>query len=180
MFKRSGDGISIEVSIRLIDDTLLIGSVNCGMQGKLESLLAGDAKFVEFVSKEGQQRFIASHQIASVEPMASLAEPSLMEPDEKAEPYYVLGIIPEATMGEAMAAFQNKLVIYNPERWSGPEVPFEFSRFAVQKSRQINAAFTVVKGELKTRDDTIKAEEAKVITNIGNRPLFSRSSGNAA
>jgi len=59
-------------------------------------------------------------------------------------------------------------------------VPFEFSRFAVQKSRQINAAFTVVKGELKTRDDTIKAEEAKVITSLGNRPLFSRSSGNAA
>ena len=103
------------------------------MAGKLESLLAGDTKFVEFVSKVGQQRFIAAHQIASVEPMASLAEPSLTQPAEDAEPYDVLGITHENTLAEAMVAFQKKLAIYSPEKWGVPDVPFEFNRFAIQK-----------------------------------------------
>ena len=171
MFKRGPEGISVAVSLRMTDGALLIGSINCGGSGKLENLLASDIKFVEFVSKDGQQRFIAHHQIASVEPLASLDEPTLAPVAEGLEPFGVLDLTPTASMEEAMIAFQAKLAIYNAERWTGPGTPFEFSRYSAQKARQINAAFTAVKGALQMRDDQLKAEQAKAAS-PPLRPMF--------
>lgn len=177
MFKRGPEGVSAAVSLRMTDGALLIGSINCGGTGKLENFLGSDVKFVEFVSKDGQQRFIAHHQIASVEPMASLEEPALAPVAEDVEPFGVLGLKPDATMEEAVAAFQSKLAVYSAERWTGAGIPFEFSRFAAQKSRQINAAFTAVKGAQQVREEQIKAELAKAATAAAakSRPLFGGS-----
>ena len=176
MFRRGPEGVSVPVSLRMTDGALLIGSINCGGTGKLENFLGSDIKFVEFVSKEGQQRFIAHHQIASVEPLASLEEPSLASVIEDVEPFGVFGLKPTASMEEAVAAFQTMLASYSAERWTGTGIPFEFSRFAAQKSRQINAAFTAVKGALQVRDDQMKTERARVeaaaAVAAAARPMF--------
>ena len=176
MFKRGSEDVSAAVSLRLTDGALLIGSINCGGSGKLENFLASDIKFVEFVSKDGQQRFIAHHQIASVEPMASLEEPLLAQVVDDAEPFSVLGLKPDATPEEAAAAFQSKLAVYNAERWTGAGIPFEFSRFAAQKTRQINAAFTAIRGNLQAREEQQKADQAKAAAEAAaaakSRPLF--------
>ncbi len=177
MFRHSNDGVSVPVSIRLIDGALLIGTLNCGMAGKIESLLSSDVKFVEFVSKDGQQRFIAHHQIASVEPLASQVEPTLATVTENTEPFEILGLTQTSSMVEAMAAFQTKMATYNVERWTGQDIPFEFSRFAAQKTRQLNAAFTEVKGTLKMQEDQLRAQEAKLIATAVRKPLFSVSNG---
>ena len=92
MFKRGPEGVSVPVSLRMTDGALLIGSINCGGTGKLENFLGSDVKFVEFVSKEGQQRFIAHHQIASVEPLASLDMPTLETVVDDVEPFGVFGL----------------------------------------------------------------------------------------
>jgi DnaJ-domain-containing protein 1 len=172
MFKRGPEGNSVTVSLRMTDGAMLIGAINCGATGKIENFLSSDIKFVEFVSKEGQQRFIAHHQIASVEPLASLEEPSLPEINENLEPFGVFGLKPAATMEEAMAAFQAILNTYNAERWTGAGIPFEFSRFAAQKSRQIHAAFTAVKGEILAREERERLEKAKAAEAAPPRPLF--------
>ena len=172
MFKRGPEGGSVEVSLRMTDGALLVGTINCGGTGKLENFLSSDIKFVEFVSKDGQQRFIAHHQIASIEPLASLEEPSLGSVPENMEPFGVLGLSPSASLEEAMAAFQALLAIYNGERWTGPGIPFEFSRFAAQKSRQINAAFTAVKSLLQAQKEQARLERAKAAEVVVGRPLF--------
>ena len=183
MFRRGPDGVSVPVSLRMTDGALLIGSINCGGTGKLENFLGSDIKFVEFVSKEGQQRFIAHHQIASVEPLASLDTPTLETVVDDVEPFGVFGLKPSASLDEVTAAFHNLLATYSAERWTGTGIPFEFSRFAAQKSRQINAAFTAVKGALQLRDEQLKAELAKAVANAAAaaklRPMFGGSS-NAA
>lgn len=182
MFRRGPDGVSVPVSLRMTDGALLIGSINCGGTGKLENFLGSDIKFVEFVSKEGQQRFIAHHQIASVEPSASLDMPSLETVVEDVEPFGVFGLKPSASLEEATAAFHNLLATYNPERWSGSGIPFEFSRFAAQKSRQINAAFTAIRGTLQHRNEQLKAELAKAAAEAAAaaklRPMFGNAASN--
>jgi hypothetical protein len=138
------------------DGAILIGTINCGVSGKLESLLASDSSFIEFVSKDGQQRFMARHQVASIEPLGSAIEPSLPATTDDIAPFEILGLKIDDTLECAMAAFQEKLRLYNPERWSGEDIPFEFSRYSAEKTRQINVAFTAVRAAIQTRSNERK------------------------
>ncbi len=167
MFRRNSDGIAVSASIRMNDGAILIGTINCGMSGRLDNLLTSDSSFIEFVSKDGQQRFLARHQVSSIEPLASIAEPALPEVDDTMDPYLVLGVKLEDSLEQTMAAFQYQLQLYNPERWSGKDMPFEFSRYAAEKTRQINMAFTIVRGALHVR-----AAERKLKT--ARSPLFGK------
>jgi DnaJ-domain-containing protein 1 len=129
--------------------------------------LSAGSTFIEFVSKDGQQRFVAHHQIASIEPLASISAPTLpsLQEGPDMEAFSVLGIKADDTLETAMTAFQSQLKLYNPEKWTGEGIPFEFSRYAAQKTRQINMAFTVVRGELQARAEARKAQAPKT-------PLF--------
>ncbi len=170
MFKRNvGDGVAVAASIRMNDGALLVGTINCGITGKLENLLNSDVTFVEYMSKDGQQRFLAHHQIASIEPLATLAEPRLPVVPEDSEPYHLLGLSPEDTVEHAMTVFQKVLALYSPERWTGADVPFEFTRYAAEKTRQINMAFTVVRAALQAR---AAAQPVVAPQPIAARPLF--------
>ena len=151
MFRRSSDGIAVPASIRMNDGAILIGTINCGMSGRLENLLASDLSFIEFVSKDGHQRFVAHHQVASIEPLATVSEPTLPPIANDLEPFKILGVSPDVTLEEAKIAYQEKLQLYGPERWTGADIPFEFSRYAAQKTRQINMAFTVLRAMIQNR-----------------------------
>jgi hypothetical protein len=168
MFRRGAEGISLPASVRLNDGTQLVGTINCGISGKLEALLNSDVTFIEFMSKDGHQRFLAHHQVASIEPLATMAEPSLPKVPEDMEPFQLLGLVPEDSLEHAMAVFQDRLKLYSPERWSGPDVPFEFSRYAADKTRQLNMAFTIVRGTLQSRP----VVQAAPVAPAPARPLF--------
>jgi hypothetical protein len=165
MFRRSTDGIAISTSIRLNDGSILIGTINCGVSGKLENILTSDVAFIEFVSKDGQQRFISHHQVASIEPLASISEPQLPAIETDNDAFSVLGIAINDTQDTAKSAFQHKLKLYNPERWSGPDVPFEFSRYAAEKTRQINMAFTIARAALQNHAEKQRLAKSQ-------QPLF--------
>jgi hypothetical protein len=157
MFRRSTDGVAIPVSIRMNDGAILTGTINCGLSGKLESLLASDSAFIEFISKDGQHRFMARHQLASIEPIGYDGEPSLPTLSSEISCYDILGLTPEDSLEDAMAAFQKQLALYNPSRWTGEDIPFEFSRYAAEKTRQINLAFTSLRALMQSRNSEIKA-----------------------
>jgi hypothetical protein len=148
MFRRNSDGIAVSASVRMNDGAILIGTINCGASGRLENLLSGDSSFIEFVSRDGQQRFIARHQVASIEPLAVISEPFLPELDDDADPFELIGVKHGDSVETAMDAFQRKLHAYHPERWSGDDIPFEFARYASEKTRQLNMAFTTVRAAL--------------------------------
>jgi hypothetical protein len=165
MFRRGNEGVAVPASVRMNDGALLVGTVNCGVSGKLETLLNSDVTFIEYMSRDGQQRFLSHHQIASIEPLASMAEPKLPPVTEDVEPYHLLGLTPDHSLEDAMTVFQGKLHLYSPERWTGPDVPFEFARYAAEKSRQINMAFTIVRAAIQKRMEMQKAASA-------GKPMF--------
>jgi hypothetical protein len=152
MFRRNSDGIAVPASVRMNDGAILIGTINCGASGRLENLLSGDCSFIEFVSKDGQQRFVARHQVASIEPLAVISEPFLPDPTEEADPFELIGVKHGDSVETALAAFQRKLYVYHPERWSGDDIPFEFTRYASEKTRQLNMAFTEVRAALQAEE----------------------------
>jgi hypothetical protein len=152
MFRRNSDGIAVSASVRMNDGAILIGTINCGASGRLENLLSGDSSFIEFVSKDGQQRFVARHQVASIEPLAVISEPCLPDLAEEADPFDLLGVKHGDSIESALAKFQRQLHAYHPERWSGDDIPFEFARYAAEKTRQLNMAFTTVRATLQTEE----------------------------
>ena len=103
--------------------------------------------------KDGQQRFIARHQVASIEPLATIREPGLPALFDETDPFEVLGVRPADTLERAMAAFHTLLQLYSPERWAGENIPFEFNRYAAEKTRQLNMAFTAVRAEIQAREE---------------------------
>lgn len=153
MFRRSTDGVAVPASIRLNDGAMLIGAINCGASGRIEALLAGANDFIEYVSKEGQQRFIARHQIASIEPVGSVRAPVLPPVESDVDPFEVIGVKRTAKVEEAMDAFKRLVHVYHPDRWSADDTPFEFRRYAVEKLRQLHSAFTVVRAALQELEE---------------------------
>ncbi len=141
--------IQVPASIRLTDGSILVGTVNCGITGKLENVLNQENSFVEFMSKDGHQRFITRHQIASVEPIETTGKiPTLHAAETGAsEPYAAMGLVPGCSMEQAKEAFHRLSKMYHPDKWSGEDVPREIAKYASDKFRQINAAFTVVRAE---------------------------------
>jgi hypothetical protein len=160
MFRRGNEGIAVAASIRMNDGAILIGTINC------------DVSFIEYMSKDGQQRFVSHHQIASIEPLATMADPKMPPVAEDAEPFQLLGLTSEDSLEHALATFQAKLHMYSPERWTGADVPFEFTRHAAEKTRQINMAFTVVRAAIQQKIEARKAAMA-------GRPMFGAARGAA-
>ena len=169
MFRRSTDGVAVSASIRLSDGALLIGAINCGASGRIETLLAGTSDFIEYVSKEGQQRFIARHQIASIEPVGPVRTPVLPAVENEIDAFEVIGVRRGAKSEEAMEAFKRLVHLYHPDRWTGDEVPFEFRRYAVEKMRQLHAAFTVVRAAIQERE--ARHEVTPVVARFGGARL---------
>lgn len=170
MFRRSTDGIAVPASIRMNDGALLIGAINCGASGRLENLLAGANPFIEYISKDGQQRFIARHQIASIEPVNAIKQSNLAEVANEVDPFEVIGVSRRSSLENAMAAFQRLLKLYNPDRWTGPDVPFEFTRYAAEKTRQLHTAFTAVRAEIQETEKTRATTTDRPLFRLSTRP----------
>ncbi|MEO1407894.1 MAG: hypothetical protein AAFV54_15620, partial [Pseudomonadota bacterium] len=63
---------AIDVSVRMLDGATLRGALLPGNNGTLESALSKGSPFLEFVSTNGQRKFLAKHQIAYIEPVEPL------------------------------------------------------------------------------------------------------------
>ena len=168
--KVNHQGVRVQASIRLTDGSILNGTVNCGMTGRLESVLNAQDSFIEFISKTGQQRFISRHQIASVEPLDSMREPHLPHINENEEPFMVLGLRHGSTADAIRNAFERLSQAYADERWTGADIPPEITKYAADKLRQINAAYTVLRGE-----QSRPAPQPAAAPEQPQRPMFGQS-----
>lgn len=174
---REAKSIEVAASIRLMDGTILNGYVNCGLTGRLENVLSAENSFVEYTSKDGQKRFIGRHQIASVEPMDVLRNPTLRAPEAGvADPYAVLGTYKGCTLDQAKDAYHRLSKMYHPDRWQSEDVPSEIATYVSDKFRQINAAFTALRAEIQAAElaaaQTAMQQSAAPVQ--GTRPGFSK------
>ena len=140
---------TIDVSIRMLDQAVIRGSLLKGASATIESVLSKDGPFLEFTSKDGQRKFIAKHQIAYVEPVEPLRKPVLKTPDGRfTDAFTMLGVPRTCTLEQAKAAYHAKAKLYHPDSFSGQTLPEEVARYLTDMFRQINTAFTEIRSEL--------------------------------
>lgn len=151
MFDQSSK--TIEVSVRMLDGATLRGGL---MQSQaatsLEGVLSKDTPFLEFISKDGQRKFILKNQIAYVEPVEPLRNPVLVNPKDTRyiDAFTMLGVAKECTFEEAKMAYHRLAKQYHPDNYSGIDLPEEVQRYVTDMFRQINTAFTEVRSEIQT------------------------------
>lgn len=141
---------TLEVSVRMLDGATIRGSISQGQATSLEGVLSKDTPFLEFISKDGQRKFIAKHQIAYVEPVEPLRKPVLANLNDPryTDAFTILGLDKNCTFTDAKIAFHNKAKQYHPDTYSGIDLPPEVARYVNDMFRQINTAFTELRAEL--------------------------------
>ena len=150
----SGSAKSFEVSIRLLDGALMRGTVvqskAHGQSQSVDGVLSNGAPFLEFVSGDGQRKFIAKHQIAYVEPVEPLRKPVLAPPNDPrfADAFAVLGLDHDCSFEQAREAYHRLAKLYHPDSHAGVELPMEVKRYLSETFKQINTAFTEVRAQL--------------------------------
>ena len=151
MFEQSSR--TLEVSIRTLDGAVIRGNLSQGQSGTLEGVLSKETPFLEFVSKDGQRKFLAKHQIAYVEPVEPLRKPvlaSIKDPNF-ADAYTILGLNKNCTFDDAKRAFHQMAKQYHPDNYAGIDLPVEVNRYINSMFRQINTAFTELRSELSSK-----------------------------
>ncbi len=148
----------VPVSIRMFDGTTVCGKIRGGLVADLEKALNRDASFLEFLSADGQKKYLAKSQIAYVEPMEPLKQPRLQPRfSNDADPYMLLGIPHGSDFDTAKAAYRDLAKKYHPDRFSGLDLPDEISRYATDMFRQINNALTHIRGMSETEQFSASA-----------------------
>ncbi len=140
----------IEVSVRMLDGAVIRGHLNKGQSASLEGVLSKDTPFLEFISKDGQRKYLSKHQIAYVEPVEPLRNPTLKPQIDPrvATARRILGLHDGCTFTDAKIAFHQKAKQYHPDNYSGIELPDEVEKYINEMFRQINTAFTELRSEL--------------------------------
>lgn len=141
----------IDVSIRMVDHAVIRGALTTGQYTTIEAILSKDTPFVEFLSQQGQRKYIAKHQIAYVEPVEPLCKPELPKANARfMDAFTMLGVSKECTLEEAKAAYQARVETYHPDAYSGLHLPIEIEQYVSDMFRQINTAFTEVRNQIES------------------------------
>jgi hypothetical protein len=148
MFNNALPGI--DVTIRLLDGSLIRGKLTAGLTASLDAALNKETPFLEFTSLDGQRKYISKGQVAFVEPIEALKKPQLAEPNKKQiqTAYEILGLKQGCSYDEARAAFHAQAKLYHPDRFSTVELPEEVTTYLNEMFRQTNTAFTELRALL--------------------------------
>lgn len=144
---------TIEVSVRMLDGaTIRGGLMQTQSATSLEGVLSKETPFLEFLSKDGQRKFILKNQIAYVEPVEPLRKPVLVNPKDSRyiDAFTMLGVQKTCSFEDAKAAYHRLAKQYHPDNYSGIDLPEEVQRYVTDMFRQINTAFTEVRSEIQT------------------------------
>ena len=156
MFDKSSQ--AIEVSVRMLDGATIRGRlVQTQTATSLEGILSKDTPFLEFISKDGQRKFILKNQIAYVEPVEPLKKPVLTSPNDRryVDAFTLLNIKQDSTFNDAKTAYHRLAKQYHPDNYSGIELPEEVERYVTDMFRQINTAFTEVRAEIQDASSAV-------------------------
>lgn len=145
---------TIEVAVHTLDGATmrvsLVQSKAHSHAQSIESILASGTPFLEFISSDGQRKFLAKHQIACVEPVEPLRKPALTPPGDPrfVDAFVLMGLDRNCTFEQAKDAYHRLAKSYHPDSYSGMGLPKEVERYLADMFKQINAAFTEVRGHL--------------------------------
>ena len=152
MFERNPidnrSAMAVAVEIALADGSVVTGRAALSAGRGIHQLLSGDEPFLYVEQFDGEQAFIPRTEIKGVKLIqpASLRALSLPVADASSfDPHRVLGVPKTASWDEIRAAYHRLTKLYHPDRFAGVELPPEVASYVEGKTRQINAAFRLLK-----------------------------------
>ena len=134
------------VAVTLADGTASNLSIRLPLSNKLSDALNGADPFLDVLTPEGVQMFIAKSQVKSVRlvdvPRANQLNLYRRASDEAAfDPHATLKVKKGATAEEIRAAYHSMARLYHPDRLAAYELPEEVRDYARAMQVRINLAF---------------------------------------
>jgi DnaJ-domain-containing protein 1 len=143
----------IPVSIRMSDGSVVQGEITGGVTADLLSALNRDSAFVEFISCDGQRKYLAKSQFACVEALEPVQSPALSAVTRENNPYSVLGVPDGSDFDTVKEAFRHLAKKYHPDRFNALDLPEEVVRYTTEMFQQINNALKMIRGELEPQSE---------------------------
>lgn len=141
------DKVEIPVSVTLDDGTRLKGYIRARLGRKLNEILNGNERFLDFVDTQGTNSYLACNSLKKIIELEAIAEEELMEDDifdrlKKMAPHEILEVPQNAKMSDVHIAYHKKLKQYHPDRFSQVDLPEEIGAYLLLMTQKINAAYT--------------------------------------
>jgi hypothetical protein len=147
MFQAKDDKTSrILAAITLTDGAVITVSVRLPLSGKLGDALNNPDRFLDIMTVNGQQQFLAKSSIRSVRP-AVLPKADQLEVDDRGhglsgfDPHAVLKVAKGAAPEEIRQAYHRMARLYHPDRIASYELPEEVKDYIRAMLVRVNLAF---------------------------------------
>ena len=147
---------ALDVSITLINERMIEGSVFVTLKQRVSDLLNDDRKFVPVDTKSGETVIIAKTQIASiVEAPVDLSDEEVVEEEETKQkpnkekprrsstmdPFEILRVSPNATLNEIRAAYKKRIKSVHPDRVASMGLDEDLAQAALKSTQKLNYAY---------------------------------------
>ncbi len=137
-------------TLTLIDGKKIIVSVKVSLTGKLTDTMNGPDQYLDLISGEGQNFFLAKAQVARAEitnpPQAKLNQQRRTSDRAQFNPWAVLGIENTATPEAIRAAYHALAKLYHSDRLDNFDLPQEMRDYAAAMLVRINLAYEKLGG----------------------------------
>jgi DnaJ-domain-containing protein 1 len=133
-------------AITLTDGTVITASVRLPLSGKLGDALNNPDRFLDVVTVNGQQQFLAKSSIRMVR-AAVLPKADQLAVDDRGpglqgfDPHAVLKVSRTATPEEIRQAYHRMARLYHPDRIASYELPEEVTDYIRAMLVRVNLAF---------------------------------------
>jgi DnaJ-domain-containing protein 1 len=129
--------------IELVDGRAITGQVRLPLSGRLAEAMNNSDQFLDVVTGDGKQQFIAKHRIHTASPVEVPKADQLQKRADLTvfDPYAVLGV-PRGTTGEELKqAYYRMARAYHPDRFASLDLPKEMRDYAAAMLVRVNLAF---------------------------------------
>lgn len=160
------EAITVPVDLSLVNGEQERGKLLVPMGKTAADVLNGPAMFIDFEPYQGDRRFIAKAQLASIRLVSVPRMPSLGRPGNSNgdfDPHQILGISTESNWDEIRQAYVQLSKAYHPDRYSTAALPTDVKDYLETMSRRINAAYQALEAPHKA---------VKRVTNERSQPVF--------
>lgn len=142
---RSGNVNRALVALTLADGSSLSASVKLPLSNKLADILNGADQFLDVLTADGDQFFLAKAQVRQVKlldvPKATLNFNRRSSDRAAFDPYAVLKIAKDAPPEDVKQAYHAMARLYHPDRLSAYDLPPEMREYARAMQVRINLAY---------------------------------------
>lgn len=149
MFQSSNNAQRALVTLHLTGGTRQVASIKLPLSGKLNEAMNNADQFLDVITSDGQQQFIAKHAIQKAEiidpPKARLNQQRRDSDNKYFDPHAVLGVTNAASRDELRQAYIALVKAYHPDRFANMDLPAEMKDYAAAMQARINMAYDQLK-----------------------------------